>query len=140
MKYFSYASKLLSRFDEVEFEHVFREQNNEANDFSQIAFGYKLTKQNFESLITIKEKLHKEVEILNTNMLTTLNWRKPLVNYLQNPNLFVDRKIKYKAKNYVILGDELYKKGVDEILLKCLGESKAYVALAEIHEGIFGSH
>ena len=43
-------------------------------------------------------------------------------------------------KNYVILGDELYKKGVDEILLKCLGESKAYVALAEIHEGIFGSH
>ena len=50
------------------------------------------------------------------------------------------RKIKYKAINYVIIRDELYKKGIDEVLLKCFGESKAYIALTETHEGICGSH
>ena len=57
LKYFSYATKLLSRFDEVEFEHVFRDQNKEANDLAQISSSYKLSKQNFEALITIKEKI-----------------------------------------------------------------------------------
>lgn len=61
-------------------------------------------------MITIKEKLHEKVEILNINVLTTLDRRKPLVYYLQNPNLYVDQKTKYAAINYIIIGDELYKK------------------------------
>ena len=40
----------------------------------------------------------------------------------------------------VLLGDELYKKSLDVVLLKCLRESKAYIALAETHEEICGSH
>jgi len=32
LKYFSYASKLLAQFEEIEFKHVFREQHKEAND------------------------------------------------------------------------------------------------------------
>jgi len=71
---------------------------------------------------------------------TNHDWRKPLLEYLWNPNLFVDRKTKYKVVNYVTLGDELYKKSMDEVILICLGESKAYIALAETHEGICGSH
>jgi len=47
LKYFSYASKLLSRFDEGEFKHGFQEQNKEANDLAQITYSYKLSKQNF---------------------------------------------------------------------------------------------
>jgi len=73
---------------------VFREQNKEANDLAQIASSYKLSKQSFETLITTKEQLHDEIEILNIDVLATHDWRKPLVYYLQNPNVFVDRKIK----------------------------------------------
>ena len=48
---------------------------------------------------------------------------------------------KNRALNYVILGDSLYKKVVDgNIILTCLGESEAYIALAEVHEGICGAH
>ena len=32
------------------------------------------------------------------------------------------------------------KKGIDGFRLKCLGESEAYIALAETHESIYGSH
>ena len=82
----------------------------------------------------------EDVEILNIDVLTTSDWRKTLVDYLQNPNLFVDQKIKYKLVNYIIIGEELYKKSIDGVLLKCLGESEAYIALAETHEGICSSH
>ena len=50
------------------------------------------------------------------------------------------KKTKYKDVNYVILGDKLYKKSMDGVLLKCLGELEAYIALPETHEGICGSH
>ena len=42
-------------------------------DLAQIAFDYKLSKQNFKTLITIKEKLMEEVEILNIDVLTILD-------------------------------------------------------------------
>ena len=80
-KYFSYATKLLAQFEWIEFEHVFREQNKEANDLAQIASSCKLSKQNFEALITIKEKL-QEAEILNIDVVTTHDWRKPLLDEL----------------------------------------------------------
>ena len=35
----------------------------------------------------------------------------------------MDQKIKYIVVNYVIIGDELYKKVIDGVLLKWLGES-----------------
>ena len=34
----------------------------------------------------------------------------------------------------------ILKKSMDQVLLKYLGESKAYVALAKTHEGICASH
>lgn len=59
---------------------------------------------------------------------------------MKNPNFNVDQKIKYRATSYVLLGDQLYKKGVDDTLLRCLGEIEEYLALAKVHEGNCGSH
>ena len=69
---------------------MFQEQNQEDNDLAQISSGYKLSKQNFEAMITIKEILQEEVEILNIDVEATHDWIKPLLEYLQNPNLYVD--------------------------------------------------
>jgi len=84
--------------------------------------------------------LKEEVEILKINVFTTCDWRNPLFDYLQNLNLFMDWKIKYKVINYVIIGDALYEKGIDGVLLKCLGELEAYITLVETHEGNCGYH
>ena len=43
-------------------------------------------------------------------------------------------------ESYINNGDELYKKGIDGVLLKCLGGSKAYIAWAKTQEGTCGSH
>jgi hypothetical protein len=44
------------------------------------------------------------------------------------------------ALNFVICGEDLNKKGIGGTLLQCLGESKAYAALIEAHDGICGAH
>ena len=73
------------------------------------------------------------VEIFVINTLTDDDWRKPIASYLENPDGITCRIIKYKALSYVIMGDELFKKTLEGVLLKCLGETDAYrVALTLI--------
>ncbi|PNX94126.1 hypothetical protein L195_g017294 [Trifolium pratense] len=52
----------------------------------------------------------------------------------------VDRKVKYRALNYIVIGNELFKKTAEGVLLKCLSETEAYLAISETHSGACGSH
>jgi hypothetical protein len=36
------------------------------------------------------------------------------------------------------MSDELYRRTVNDVLLKCLGPDDAILAMAEVHEGIWG--
>jgi hypothetical protein len=38
------------------------------------------------------------------------------------------------------MSDELYRRIVNDILLKCLGPDDAILAMVEVHEGICGTH
>lgn len=67
-------------------------------------------------------------DILAVDNLTDEDWRKSKVVYLQNPTASTDRKTRYRALSYVLLGIELFKKSPEGILLKCLNESEAYLA------------
>jgi len=140
MKYFTQACKIVKRGDDIAFEHVPRDQNVEANELAQIAWRYRLSKEKFKSLIQIKDKLLDEYEVLNIDIFFLDDWHTHLVEYLKNPQFPIEQKIKYRVANYVILGDDSFKRGVDGTLLQCLSEIKAYVALVEVHEGICGSH
>ena len=51
-----------------------------------------------------------------------------------------DVKIARKATNYVIIGDELYKRGHSTPLLKCLSQEQAEYLIRELHEGLCGLH
>ena len=50
-----------------------------------------------------------------------------------------DFKVKYRALNYVIVGNDLFKKTAEGVLLKCLSESEAYLAVSHVHSGACGS-
>jgi hypothetical protein len=60
--------------------------------------------------------------------------------YLQNPTASADRKTRYRDLSYVLLGLELFKKSPEGVLLKCLSESEAYLALLTVHSGVCGAH
>jgi hypothetical protein len=68
------------------------------------------------------------------------DWRTPIVDYLRNPSVRTDRNVRRTAFKYVLMSDELYRRTIDDILLKCLGPSDVVLAMAEIHEGICGTH
>jgi hypothetical protein len=51
-----------------------------------------------------------------------------------------DMKIQCQALRYTMVGDELYWRSIDGLLLKCLGEEQAKVAMGEVHEEMCGAH
>lgn len=79
INYFTRACRLIEKFDDISFEHVSRDSNVEANELVQIASRYKLSKEKFESLIQLKDKL------LNIDTFSLVDWCKPLLKYLMNP-------------------------------------------------------
>jgi hypothetical protein len=60
--------------------------------------------------------------------------------YLCDPNVRADMNIRRIAFNYVLIDDELYRQTPSDVLLKCLGPDDAILAMAEVHEGICGTH
>ena len=74
-------------------------------------------------------------EILSSETLAN-DWRVKIADYLKNPSQKVTEKLRYKSTKYVLLGDLLYYKIVDGVLLKCLSQEEARVLIGEVHEGI----
>jgi len=157
---------LLKRFTHVEIRHLPCIENQEANDLAQMASGYKISKDQMQEPIEIKNKRslidalpkkllkpkfggigtsqgHSQgtnlVETLVINNLTDNDWRKRIVTYLGNPDGTTCRKIKYRALSYVIVGSELFKKTQEGVLLKCLGEPEAYLVVSNTHSGVCGT-
>ena len=50
------------------------------------------------------------------------------------------RKLILNAKNYLIIGDTLYRRGVDSILRRCLTHEEAKIVLNDSHSGACGGH
>ncbi|XP_050875048.1 uncharacterized protein LOC127078657 [Lathyrus oleraceus] len=157
--YFVIANRLLKEFDNVAFRHIPRVENQEANDLAQLASGYKVSKEKLEEAIEIRGRVistklspsdlesirlgygdEENFEILNIDDPGIEDWRKPIKDYLQYPNQKAERKIKYRALSYVLFGNKLFKKTAEGVLLKCLGEDEAYIALSNVHSGACGAH
>jgi len=52
----------------------------------------------------------------------------------------MSKKTKYRALSYVIAGNKLFKKTSDGVLLECLNETEAYLAISNTQSVACGSH
>lgn len=68
------------------------------------------------------------------------DWRKPIIQYLDNPYGKHDHKMKVHTTNYVVYQNELYRKGKDGLLLLYLGPDEAVQAITEVHGGICSTY
>ncbi|XP_050896078.1 uncharacterized protein LOC127102788 [Lathyrus oleraceus] len=124
-----------------------------------IASGYRISKEKLEELIEVRGKAmaailsptdlestrlgyanKEEFEVLAIDTLIDTYWRNPIINYLKDPSTDTERQTKYMALCYVLIGNELFKKTPEGILLKCLGESETYLALSSVHSEACGAH
>jgi hypothetical protein len=77
---------------------------------------------------------------LKHNEVDVIDWRKPIIDYLQDPSQRVDRKVWWFDLKFTLVDRDLYCRTADDLLLKCLDSDQAKVAMGEVHEGICGTH
>jgi hypothetical protein len=68
------------------------------------------------------------------------DWRTPIIRCLWDPGGTKDKKVQRQSLKYVMVDDELYQRTMEDLLLKCLDEEGARIAMGEVHEGLCGTH
>ncbi|XP_052195975.1 uncharacterized protein LOC127803624 [Diospyros lotus] len=127
----------------VEVEYVPRAMNTEADLLSRIASSSFPTSSREIRIESLPQKSIEEAAdqfCINDEP----SWMDPLLSYLREEKLPEDdseaREVKRKARNFVIVGGELYRRSFSQPLLKCIRPREADYILREIHEGICGNH
>nr|CAE02879.1 OSJNBb0022F23.16 [Oryza sativa Japonica Group] len=160
-KYLAEVRKLEKRFDGIEVRHVYRKDNIEPDELARRASRREpLEPGTFLDILT--KPLVKEVsgevspaapdisseatkaEHVVADIKTIDDWRIPLIKFINSEELPEDdieaEKITRKAKIYCMVGNDLYKKAPNGVLLKCVSSDDGKHLLLDIHEGICGSH
>ncbi|XP_020231813.1 uncharacterized protein LOC109812294 [Cajanus cajan] len=142
-RYFHAASQEISSFDEFTIHHVPREQNARADLLSKLAS----TKRPRQHQTIIQETLNSpslDDKVVNANDNGDQGWMTGIWNYLKEGTLPEEKdeawKTRVRSTKFVIVKDELFKRGISTPLLKCLAGSQATYVIEEIHRGICGMH
>jgi hypothetical protein len=152
---------IIHSFDEFSIRHISSVENCRANNLAQDASGYRIKREKFhntENLITgavpdsqVSNRqgvgdgpsdAARKVLLIDSagNEADTSDCRTPIINYLRNPSVRTDRNVWRAAFKYVLMSDGLYRRTVNDVLLKCLGPDDAILDMAKVHEGICGTH
>jgi ribonuclease HI len=97
--YYEECKEILKSFQLVILQHIPREHNEEANRLAQSASGYRENQEVFAM----------EVCAFGSD-LTEDDWKKEILDYLENPSRKVSRKLRYNAIKFVILDDVCFTK------------------------------
>jgi hypothetical protein len=68
----------------------------------------------------------------------------PITLYLQGyyhpSDVNEAKRLKHRSRDFVLVGGQLYKKGISQPMLKCVTETEGIQILREVHSGTCGSH
>ncbi|XP_019190539.1 PREDICTED: uncharacterized protein LOC109184998 [Ipomoea nil] len=72
------------------------------------------------------------------------DWRQSLIDYLADGKLPEDSRkrvdIKRRAPRFIHYKETLYRRSLEGVFLRCLGEEEALQAMQEAHSGVCGAH
>jgi hypothetical protein len=78
------------------------------------------------------------------NLIMTEDWWAPITMFLQgyyHPSDVNEAKcLKHRSWDFVLVGDQLYKKGISQPKLKCVTKTEGMQILCEVHSRTCGSH
>ncbi|XP_050217645.1 uncharacterized protein LOC126668497 [Mercurialis annua] len=136
--------KCESELLDTRIEYTERADNGVANDLAQHGSGYKVNLQ-FDTIERETPNLHTggitidERKFSAYQLDVTQDWRTEILKWFEEPD-HTNRRLRTLALNYVVLAGELYKKGFEGLLFRCIGPKEAMLAMAEVHEWIAGAH
>jgi hypothetical protein len=60
-----------------------------------------------------------------------VDWRTPLILYLDNPSHVIDTKVWRQALKYILLDYDLHRRTIDDLLLRCLSSDQSNIHMGE---------
>ena len=81
-----------------------------------------------------------DLDIFNNDMNIAGDWKTKFKEYLENPNKRVPHIMMAQAHNFVLLEGELYIKGFDGLLFKCLSFPNNMEFMKQVYEGVCGAY
>ncbi|XP_015948695.1 uncharacterized protein LOC107473628 [Arachis duranensis] len=138
-KYLEKVKDLSRKFEEVTIQHVPREKNTRADLLSKLAS----TKPGEGNRSLIQGKLKEPAVTLHLSKLSP-SWLDPIIDFLESSKLPDDekdaKKLRREGARYAIIQGQLFRKGFNHPLLKCLHPDQTDYVLREVHEGCCGHH
>ncbi|XP_074346612.1 uncharacterized protein LOC141685408 [Apium graveolens] len=141
----AYAAKVREAslsFETFQLSQIGRENNSRADALSRLASAETQNLTGSIYLTEAKMPLIEKKECLEIHQGS--DWMTPLRNFLEKGILPPDRKdalkIKYRASNYTIINERMYRRSVSQPLLRCLNNEEQQQTLEAVHEGICGEH
>ncbi|XP_017216818.2 uncharacterized protein LOC108194379 [Daucus carota subsp. sativus] len=140
--YLKVAITLLGTFTSWSIKNIARSANHWADALSKLATS---TAAKNSEPIYVKELTCPSLVQETVNCITSQDdWRTPIIQHIKGTLNLEDkaeqRKIAFKARNYCLISDQLYRRALVEPLLKCIGQQEVQTAMQEIHSGICGNH
>jgi ribonuclease HI len=153
MQYLTAVRSLERQFKGFTLQHVDRARNKEADALAKAAArGETLPSNVFYHVIgTPAVRNPERLQITNdaeghriVNLIMTEDWRAPITLFLQgyyhSSDVNEAKRLKHRSRDFVLVGDQLYKKGISQLMLKCVTETEGIQILREVHSGTCGSH
>ena len=144
--YHKLAMEMVDKFEVINFEYLPREEIQMADALATLAAMFQINSNDEVQLIymNIKEELshysHIEKEVDGKP------WYYDVLQYVKDrrypDHAFKNGKriLRRLVMRFLLDGKVLYKKGKDQILLRCVDSSKANRIVEEIHKGVCGTH
>ncbi|XP_047151087.1 uncharacterized protein LOC124823012, partial [Vigna umbellata] len=135
LRYFHRSIAITKFFDQVSIQHIPREDNTRADMLSKLSSG-----KEKGQLTTIIHHLllQPSVKCLAVSKGEVGDWQAQIRALMAQQN--TDQSIKSAdAKmivRYLMVGDDLYRRGFSTPLLKCLGKEEVHYVMNELHNGI----
>ncbi|XP_039012179.1 uncharacterized protein LOC120141335, partial [Hibiscus syriacus] len=146
VEYRKLVMELVEEFDEVTFNYLPREENQMADALATLAAAFKMNEHS--NMMPIEMKAYEyPAHCFNIEEEEDGNpWYYDILQYIRYqgyPEQATEndkRTIRRMASGYVLDGETLYKKSLDQVLLRCVDAKEAKLILEEVHEGICGTH
>ncbi|XP_068461658.1 uncharacterized protein [Phaseolus vulgaris] len=141
MQYYHKVLNVMQCFKQAEIKYIPRELNMKADSLSKLASQQRQLQHNSIIQQTLSHPTVGFEECCNVTT-TTDEWIETYLEAIKNQEQGVqlDTKMTKKIASFVLIGDELYKRGYSIPLLKCLSKEQAQYVVKELHEGICGLH
>ena len=119
-QYFHFNRNMLTKFKEVSFQHVRRENNTRADTLSRLATTKQKGIHRSVVHVTLTKPSFSAEECMATD--TQPNWMTPIKQYLMDGvcDLHFEKTMKQHATRFVLIDQDLYRRGYTRPLLKCL--------------------